>query len=207
MKRPLLITAGATRNPIDSMRFISANASGKTGIWLGKQCSNHFDVHILGSSLALSKAPSSLSVEEFFSTADLLNRMQRWIKTHPNGVVIHSAAVGDFECKDASLGKISSGSSITLELIPTPKILDKIKQWASTSFLISFKAAAPETNLDQLIAIASAQAKRTSSDIVFANVIGNIQNQCILVEKQENTLCTTRQEALDLLLEKITLQR
>lgn len=207
MKRPLLITAGATRNPIDSMRYISANASGKTGVWLGTKCSKYFDVHLLGSKLALLQAAPDLSTEEFFSTDDLLKRMNTWLKKHPNGVVIHSAAVGDFKCKEASEGKISSGSSLTLELIPTPKILDQIKTWAPESFLISFKAAAPTTNLKQLISIASAQAERTQSDIVFANVIGNIQHQCILIEKENKTLCSLRKEALDLLLEKVILQK
>ncbi len=207
MKRPLLITAGATRNPIDSMRYISANASGKTGIWLAEKFSSHFDVHLLGSSLALAQTPSYFSSEEFFSTNDLLHKMEYWLKKFSNGVIIHSAAVGDFKCKDTLEGKISSGSSITLELVPTPKILDKIKIWAPESFLISFKAAAPETNLEQLISIASAQADRTQSDIVFANVIGKIHEQCIIIEQNNKMLCSSRTEALDLLSKLVILQK
>jgi phosphopantothenoylcysteine decarboxylase/phosphopantothenate--cysteine ligase len=203
MKRKLLITAGATRNPIDSMRYISANASGKTGLWLAKQACSSFDVHVLGSALAILQATDTVSTEEFFSTDDLLERMRTQLQRFPEAVVIHSAAVGDFKRKEISSGKISSGNSITLELIPTAKILDQIKNWAPRCFLVSFKAASPDTTLEQLLSIAEAQAKRTQSDIVFANIIGKIHDECILIENTKHTICKTRTEALNLLSEKI----
>lgn len=203
MKRKLLITAGATRNPIDSMRYISANASGKTGLWLAEQSRNSFDVHVLGSSLAILQATDTVSMEEFSSTDDLFERMRTNLKHIPEAVVVHSAAVGDFKRKETSTGKISSGNPITLELVPTLKILDQIKYWAPKCFLISFKAAAPDTSLEQLISIAEAQAKRTQSDIVFANIIGKIHEDCVLIEGTKHTICKTRTEALNLLSEKI----
>ena len=97
--RPLLLTAGATRNPVDAIRYLSAHASGRTGIDLAGRLSGAYAVHVLGSGEACLRAPAGLSTEEFTSTRDLMARMERWIRANPTGIVIHSAAVGDYEAE------------------------------------------------------------------------------------------------------------
>jgi phosphopantothenoylcysteine decarboxylase / phosphopantothenate---cysteine ligase len=205
VKTPVLITAGATRNPIDSMRCITANASGRTGVWLAENlhADKTYQVHLLGSPMALLRQQSSYSHSIFSSTSDLMKQMKDWILTNPNGVVIHSSAVGDFEVVRAHNGKISSGKNLVLQLQPTPKILDHIKQWSPSIFLVSFKASAPETAIDELEVIATNQRIRSQSDIVFANILGNIHQNILLCCSTSNQYFAERSDAMQTLLKRI----
>ena len=111
----ILITAGATRNPLDAIRYLSAFSSGSTGVGLARALSEDHTVHLLGSAEACLRAPEGLSTEEFTSTRDLMARMERWVRANPDGVVIHASAVGDYEAipEDEQDGpaKIPSGKA------------------------------------------------------------------------------------------------
>ena len=178
--RDILITAGATRNPIDAMRFISANSTGQTGAWLADTLSAEHRVTVLGSPEALSRCTSSVRHRAYGSTTDLMDKMHAWVAEHPLGVVIHAAAVGDYAV-EPTRGKIVSGmESLTLTLRPTPKILDAIRGWSPDARIISFKAAPPETPMNELAMIAEAQGVRTDSLAVFANVIGQLESGVLI---------------------------
>ncbi len=199
---PLLLTAGATRNPIDAIRYLSAHATGRTGVDLAARLAPTHTVHLLGSAEACLRAPAALqampgfALEEFMGTRDLMARMERWITAHPRGVVIHSAAVGDYEA-DAVASKIPSGAKeLVLRFHPAPKIVDQVRTWAPDAFLVSFKAGAPELTADALEAIARAQLARTGSDIVFANVLGAIETTVLLVTRGGTTAYPKRTDAL-----------
>ncbi len=204
MPRPVLVTAGATRNPIDSMRSITANSTGKTGISIAKRLLEaHMDCTLFGSNVALLQPHCPTSKLEFFSTRDLLQKMKVWILENPTGIVIHTAAVGDFELAEADAGKIASGQSITLSLQPTPKIVDQIKTWSANLSLISFKAAAPNTTPHDLEMIAGKQCARTHSDLVFANVLGAIQTNILLYSPTEKQWFAKREDALQVLIDTV----
>ena len=88
----ILITAGATRNPIDAMRYISARSSGATGMGLARALvARGHRVHLMGSAEARLRGPD-LDGEEYHSTRDLMVRMAAWIRRFPGGAVVHSAA-------------------------------------------------------------------------------------------------------------------
>jgi phosphopantothenoylcysteine synthetase/decarboxylase len=192
----VLITAGATRNPIDAIRYLSAHATGRTGIDLASRLRGTHAVHLLGSAEACLRAPPGLVAEEFTSTRDLLARMEGWILAHPRGVVIHSAAVGDYEAEPVA-SKIASGApELVLRLRPAPKIVDRIRAWAPGAFLVSFKAGTPGLTPGELEAIARAQLHRTGSDLVFANVLGAIESTVLLVSADTTERFTRRADAL-----------
>lgn len=197
--RPCLLTAGATRNPVDSIRYLSAHATGRTGVQLGGSLSARgIAVTLLGSGEAVLRAgPSAgFTTHEFGSTRDLFKQMKHHVHAHPSCGVVHSAAVGDYEA-EPSASKISSGqSTLSIELRPTPKILDAIRGWGLEGPLVSFKAAAPETTEEALVAIARAQLRRTGSDRVFANVIGRTTRGVFLVSEAQAERFEQRPEAL-----------
>jgi wyosine [tRNA(Phe)-imidazoG37] synthetase (radical SAM superfamily) len=202
-RRPVLVTAGATRNPVDSMRCITANSSGATGVGLARSLADDHPVHLLGSPQAALRAQAAGldSVELYESTVDLMARMERWVRANPSGVVIHAAAVGDY-APLRSAGKVSSGKARwELALEPTPKILDHIRGWAGPELgLVSFKAAAPETSDEALVDIAREQAQRTGSDLVFANVLGRLGERVALVSLTDERWFEERSQAIDALL-------
>jgi len=199
-----LITAGATRNPVDAIRYLSAHASGRTGVTVAGSLDEHgISAHLLGSGEALLRqqlsAHPAVRTEEYRSTRDLMSRMKAWVTAHPTGVVVHSAAVGDYEAVTRA-SKIKSGASeLSLTLRPTPKILDHLRGWGLTGPLVSFKAASPETTDAQLIDIARAQLDRSGSDLVFANIIGRTTAGVYLVEAHQSRTFDQRGDAISAL--------
>ena len=204
MPRPILITAGATRNPIDSMRSITANSSGKTGVYIASTLAqNGVSCRLLGSNLALLQPGAPKTSSEFTSTRDLLQQMNNWTVENPTGIIIHAAAVGDFEVAEQHTGKISSGSTLTLHLQPTPKIVDLIHDWSPDIHLVSFKAAAPQSKPDEVATIAHKQLVRTRSNLVFANVLGSIETNVLLMSPNTRTWHTNRMDGLHALIEQV----
>ena len=197
MPTPVLITAGATRNPIDSMRCITANSTGRTGVQIAQHLlQNNVECTLLGSNLALRQPHVPDNAIEFWSTRDLMDKMREWVTSHPMGIVVHAAAVGDFEVANTSSGKIPSGQELILRLQATPKIVDHIHTWSPTARLISFKAAAPKTSKEQLLQIAAKQGQRTQSDWVFANVLEDLQHDVLLWNQTEHHWFKNRQDGL-----------
>lgn len=200
--RPVLITAGATRNPLDAIRCLSAFSSGRTGVALASALHAQHSVTLLGSAEALLRA-QGLPIEgvEYRSTRDLMAKMKDWVLAHPAGVVLHAAAVGDYEAAaGAAATKLPSGSAeLVLRLQPTPKIVDAIRGWSPRIRLVSFKAASPETTEPALVALAQAQQLRTGSHLVFANVIGRLGELVLLVRDGRVERFDDRSQALDAL--------
>ncbi len=192
--RPVLITAGATRNPVDAMRFLSANSSGRTSAALAEQLPGSC---FLGSPEAVLRAPSSALTETYSTTADLMERMRRWILAHPGAVIVHASAVGDYQVEEPSSGKLPSGKEeLVLRLTRTPKIADHIVRWDPTCVLVTFKAATPETSGEELVSICRKQLHRTQSTLVVGNVIGQLGNTTTIVDADGSEAFDDRAAAL-----------
>ena len=60
----VLITAGATRNPLDAVRLLTARSSGRTGVGIARDLlARGVKVHLLGSAEACLRAPDIQSEE------------------------------------------------------------------------------------------------------------------------------------------------
>lgn len=178
-----IVVAGATRNPVDAVRYLSARSSGVTGVQIARAlAAAGVEVTLLGSAETLLRAPDLMG-QEYGSTYDLMERLERLVRANPRAAVVLAAAVGDYAVDGASDGKIASGAPVlTLTLRPTPKIADRVRGWGAVGPFWTFKAAAPGTTLPELERIASAQRARTQSDGVFANTLGALGVDVLLVE-------------------------
>ena len=124
MKR-ILITSGPTWVPIDDARIISNRSSGR----LGKILVQEFRKK--GARVHLLEGP--LRFEEF------LKSLKKELKNNYN-IVIHAAAVSDYQLKKSFKRKLSSQlKNLKLDLIPTPKIIDLVKKTAPGVFLVGLK--------------------------------------------------------------------
>lgn len=206
--RPALVTAGATRNPVDAIRYLSAGATGTTGIHLASHLSSVFATTLLGSGEACLRARLAnpdLSTEEFTSTRDLMARMERRLRTNPGGLLVHSAAVGDYEAQ-AVATKIPSGQAeLVLRLTPGPKIIDHVRNWDPSLRLCSFKAGSPDWTDDHLEGVARTQLNRTQSDWVFANRLGALDTSCMVLDPAGTQRFASREAALSHLLSRLLL--
>ena len=209
--RAILITGGATQNPIDSMRYITAYATGNTAIAIALQL-QIFEpqLTLLCSPLGEYNAKSqgyTQKIHTFSSTRNLQKKMHDWLQKNPNGIVIHSAAVGDYEIANENNihTKISSNQSeLILKLQPAPKILSGLKLLAPQSKIISFKAASPDISYEQMIEIAKQQRQKSNSDIVFANQIGKTHQNIALIYPNTIQYISERELAIQQIVKNIT---
>lgn len=201
--KKILITAGSTWVPIDKVRVISNAATGETGITLAEKLSK------LGSKVTLILGPvnpvrklSSLTgyddrrlksttfsngvkLIRFNFFDELRLKLLNEIRFKKYDIVIHSAAVADYKPTKIYKNKLSSGlKKIRIDLIPTIKIIDLIKQANSSLFVVGFKYK-PNTTKDKLIKEANALLKRAKLDLVVANTTDKFNYQAYLVDNNK----------------------
>lgn len=190
------ITAGATRNPIDAVRYISATSSGRTGVAVANGLMERgVAVWLLASPEARLRAPD-VPGEGYGSTRDLMAKMEAWVRDNPRGGLVHACAVGDYEATETA-DKVPSGlDRWELALTPTPKIADQVRGWGLTGPYVTFKAAPPNTSFDDLRDLARRQRERTGCDLVFANVLGRLSEGVLLVGDGQVQAFARRDEAV-----------
>ncbi len=162
----VLVTAGATIEPIDDVRVMTNKSSGKMGVALAEAAVlAGGDVLLFRS--ATSVAPRLAVKEMVFDTAASLETLMQ--KHCPQfDIAIHAAAVSDFSIKNRKVGKTSSKEPLALELEPRKKILESIKTYNPNIFLVAFKAEwnVSDNNLTQL---AKERLKKAHADLIVAN--------------------------------------
>lgn len=142
MKAKVVVTSGATREPIDSVRFISNLSSGRTGAMICEALvARGFQVTQVAGVDSV-QAAGVARREAFTDHASLDMALRRLARDTACAAVIHTAAVGDFAVADAQTdAKIASGSELSVKLQPTYKIIDRIMGYAGNPemILVGFK--------------------------------------------------------------------
>ena len=184
----VLITAGGTREPIDSVRYIGNMSSGRTASRLADALitAGH-EVSWLGADSAVTpERPCDMS--RFRSFDDLASQLQSLLATNDYDVVIHAAAVSDFSVasvqdEEAGLqkstsGKLSSDSELLLRLKPNPKLLDRIRTWSGNPEVrvIGFKLTDTE-DLQQRVSAVKKQFDHSKVDAVVHNDLTDISDK------------------------------
>lgn len=172
----LLITAGATREPIDDVRYISNVSTGATGAMLAEAWAGagHNVVLLRGEGAV---GASGIAEEERFSSAnDLTVRLQRRLGTGVFQAVIMAAAVADFHVVGVTTGKLSSDvERRTLELARNPKILPRLKSFSLQPLsVVGFKLTAGADDAAIHAAVA-AQFVAGGVDVVVHNDLAAIR--------------------------------
>lgn len=183
--KSILITAGGTRERIDSVRYIANISSGRTASSLADDLTTAgHSVTWLGAEDAVQ--PVSVNKLEFYySFADLQSQLQTLLGFIDYDVVIHAAAVGDFrvarvEAADGGSinghgGKLSSESDLVVRLKRNPKLLEKLKDWSKNPALhvIGFKLTDTD-DLQQRLAAVRNQLDNSGVDAVVHNDLSDI---------------------------------
>lgn len=133
----VVVTSGATREPIDSVRFISNLSSGRTGAMIAEAlAARGFQVTQVAGVDSV-QAAGVARRETFTDHASLDTMLRRLARDTDCGAVVHAAAVGDFSVADPRPeSKISSGQELSVKLQPTAKIIDRIMGYAGDPNLI-----------------------------------------------------------------------
>ena len=118
----VLVSAGGTREPIDSVRFVGNRSSGRMGVALAAEAKRRgARVTLLGANLAVA-APPGVELVETPTAADL--EREALARGAEADVVVMAAAVADYRPAEALATKRPKDSaSWTLELEPTTDVL------------------------------------------------------------------------------------
>jgi phosphopantothenoylcysteine decarboxylase/phosphopantothenate--cysteine ligase len=178
---PVLITAGATRENIDPMRFITNHSSGKMGLALARAA------YIRGAKVTLIAGNITEDIPEYLkctktSTADEM--FKATIKEFPkNQVTFMTAAVNDYTPAKPSGQKIKKADEMILELKRTKDILLELgKKKTRDQILIGFAAES-----EKIIENAKLKLKKKNLDFIAANnlnVAGKDETEIILIGRK-----------------------
>ena len=126
--RHIVVTAGGTREAIDPVRFIGNRSSGKMGVAIAEAALDRgARVSLIAGSVEVA-LPREAEVSRVESTAELGTALAATLQAGPDGragfdALIMAAAVADFRPRRPAGAKLHRGSSLTLDLEPTPDLL------------------------------------------------------------------------------------
>jgi phosphopantothenoylcysteine decarboxylase / phosphopantothenate---cysteine ligase len=137
----VLVTAGGTREPIDSVRYVGNRSSGRMGFALAEEAAARgADVTVVAANVALARHPRVRYVD-VGSAQELLEACER--EFAGADVLLMAAAVADFRPAQAAATKLKKHDRdrLELELEPTPDILSGLAaQRRPGQLLIGFAA-------------------------------------------------------------------
>jgi len=167
--KSVTITAGGTREPIDSVRFIGNSSSGRMGLALATAAIEQgANVTLIACNID-TPATKGLKVVEASSVLELQAAMDK--KTD---VLIMAAAVSDYRVAKPHVGKLSRSAGMTLELIPTDDLIAGFASNYPETFTIGF--ALSETSGDELVEIARKKLELKGLSVVIGNSLSALNS-------------------------------
>ncbi len=161
----VLITAGATRERLDPVRFLTNDSSGKMGFALAEAARDR-GAEVCAITGAVTAAfPAGIRRVDVESTEDLLSAMKREAPGHD--VVIQAAAPADYRFAEISPVKMKkkNGEELTLRLVENPDVARTVGEMKRPGqVLVGFAA---ET--DHLIENARIKLSKKNLDMIVAN--------------------------------------
>jgi len=163
VKKRILITAGATRENIDPMRFITNFSSGKMGLALARAA------HIRGGDVTLISANLNVEIPYYLNNKKTSTAEEMFKHTISSftekEVTFMVAAVSDFTPSEISKQKIKKDKNLNLELIRTKDILTELgKLKSENQILVGFAAES-----EDIIQNAKLKSKRKNLDFIITN--------------------------------------
>jgi len=165
----VIVTAGASREWLDPVRFISNPSSGKMGLELALEAyARGAEVYFLHGSLSF-ESPHIFKNYYCESTEDFANMLESLTDRERFDVIISAAALADFKPEVTWDRKIKSGSEINIKLLPTSKALLSIKK--RPRILVGFAAETLKT-YEELELKARKKIEKYNLDVIVANFVG-----------------------------------
>ena len=176
--RHVVVTAGATTEPIDPIRTFSNRASGRTGRAVARAC------YIRGADVTLvHDGPEKpwAAVERVETAAEMLAAVQ----AHADraDAVVSAAAIADYTTDPAEEKLRSGADQLVLELAPTPKLVERIGADYDLP-VVGFKA---ETDSSDSALVDRARRLQDRAGLLFvvgndASVMGGVDTRAVIVD-------------------------
>jgi len=175
--RHVVVTSGATSERVDPVRVLTNRASGRTGRAVARSC------YALGADVTLVHDGPDVpyaTVERVESAAEMLDGVLA--HAEEADALVSSAAISDYTVQAAGR-KIRSGQELTLDLEPTPKLIDTVREAHPDLAIVGFKL---ETEGEDEALVERARETLNRSDLAFvvandASVMGEAETRVLLV--------------------------
>jgi len=204
----ILVTAGATVEPIDPVRFITNRSTGKMGYAIARVAKRR------GASVTLVSGPTALEPPfgvSFIGIKTAAEMKKAVFDNRPaSNIIIKAAAVADYRPQETAKQKIKKKKdSFTLELIKTPDILAQLgaTKKESPCILVGFAA---ET--EELLTHARGKLEAKNLDMIVANDVSrsdagfeadtNIVKMIFRDGTVEDSKLMSKDEVADLILDR-----
>jgi phosphopantothenoylcysteine decarboxylase/phosphopantothenate--cysteine ligase len=180
--RHVVVTSGATTESIDPIRTLSNRASGRTGRAVARAC------YVAGAEVTLVHDGPDVPYADVRAVESAGEMTAETVAACGDAdALISAAAISDYTVEERS-EKIRSGQpSLAVELTPTPKLVDTVREDRPDLPIVGFKA---ETGVDDGTLIARARETMTRVDMAFvvandAGVMGDGRTRALLVESDD----------------------
>jgi phosphopantothenoylcysteine synthetase/decarboxylase len=173
----IVITSGASREPIDAVRYVSNISTGTTGAQLAQAMALRGHTVVLLHGAGAVTASSPVEHETFSSAEDLRVRLEHRLGQEDIDLVVMAAAVADYRPAQSSSGKLSSDNEgLSLQLVRNEKILPQLKSFARRPVrVVGFKLTVGADDRARAAAV-KAQFERGGVDAVVHNDLTEIRS-------------------------------
>jgi len=180
--RHVVVTSGPTTEAIDPVRVLTNRSSGKTGRAVARAC------YARGGDVTLVHDGGNVpyaAVERVESAAEMMAAVEACVEEAD--ALVSAAAIGDYTVEQSS-EKIRSGQEeLTLDLEPTPKLIDAVRDAHPDLPIVGFKT---ETSGDDEAMIAAAREIQSRAGLAFvvandASVMGETETRALVVHEDE----------------------
>jgi len=192
----VVVTSGATAEPIDPVRVLTNRSSGRTGRSVARAC------YVLGAEVTLVHGvvgphpPSSTPDDPTFGAGspipyaeyvpvetarEMLDATEAAVEDAD--ALVAAAAVGDYTPEPHDR-KLRSGQELALDLDPTPKLIDAVRERRPDLPIVGFKAETSDSD-EAMIEAARDILERVDLSFVVANdaeVMGADRTRILLVD-------------------------
>ncbi|AKH97315.1 bifunctional phosphopantothenoylcysteine decarboxylase/phosphopantothenate--cysteine ligase CoaBC [Halanaeroarchaeum sulfurireducens] len=179
----IVVTSGATSEPVDPVRVLTNRASGKTGRAVAKACyARGADVELVHDGPDVPYA----TVHDVTTSDEMLEAVLEAVADAD--ALVSAAAISDYTV-EASSAKLRSGQDLTLDLDTTPKLIDTVREQFADLPIVGFKA---ETGDDSSM-LEHAHDLRERVDLAFvvandADVMGAEETRAYVVRADDEIL-------------------
>ena len=205
----VLVTAGGTREPIDPIRYIGNNSSGKQGYAIAQVALDRgAEVTILSANVHLPD-PIGATIVRVESTKELEIELERHFDN--SDLLVMAAAVADARPSQVGSEKLKKDSYREISLVENPDLLAQISKRKQSQVIVGFAA---ETSFN--LAEANRKLVAKGLDLIYLNdvstgeIFGTDSTQGVFLTKEgkeiqvsKSNKATLAGQLLDLVVDKL----
>ncbi len=205
----VLVSAGGTREPIDSVRFIGNRSSGRMGFALAEQAARRgAEVTVVAANVSLAE-PAGVARIDVETTAELAEAVKTEFKR--SHVLLMAAAVADFRAAEVEAGKMQreGAEAVRLDLERTEDVLAGVAQLRTDEQTVVGFAAEHGA---EAIGRAREKLERKGLDAIVFNDVSRYdigfdseQNEVVIVDREgeHRVELAPKREVADAILDRV----